>query len=162
MNSGSSLSPVNVPASLLWQRDWNEEWFLRLLLWTSVSSSFSLQARRRPASLSAVSPHPAVPQSARLHQWSALTGAKQRCFRTCRGAGEEEVGVEMGEKGQRPKTLSHTSSRFHRRWHPGHAAWNVKTGCQAATNEKSKSLKCICLFLNRGGRLFARGQAAQA
>lgn len=33
-----------------------------------VSSSFSLQARRCPASLSAVSPDPALPQSARLHQ----------------------------------------------------------------------------------------------
>lgn len=39
--------------------------------------------------------------------------------------------------------------------------WNVKTGCQAATNRKSKSLKWVSLFLKRGW-LFARGHAAQA
>lgn len=61
-------------------------------------------------------------------------------------------GCGNGGKGQRPKTLSHTSSRFHGLWHPAHAAWNIKTGCQAATNEKSKSLKCIlCIFFKWGG-----------
>lgn len=43
--------------------------------------------------------------------------------------------------------------------------WNIKTGCQGATNKKSKSfLKCICLFLKQeeGGWLLARGHAAEA
>lgn len=46
--------------------------------------------------------------------------------------------------------------------------WNIKTGCQAATNKKGKSfLKCICLFLKQkrrggGGWLLARGHAAEA
>ncbi len=36
--------------------------------------------------------------------------------------------------------------------------WNIKTGCQAATNKKSKSsLKCICLFLKWEGVAFGSG-----
>lgn len=115
----------------------------------SVSSSFSLQARRRAASLSAVSPHPAVPHLAVFtsdRPWRVQSsGASEHVAGWWRGGG-----CGNWEKGQRPKTLSRTSSCFHGLWHPGHAAWNIKTGCHAATNEKSKSLKCICLFLKWG------------
>lgn len=102
----------------------------------------------------------------RCHNQPVFTS--DRLWRVQSSAASEHVagwwrggGCGNEEKGQRPETLSHTSSRFYRLWHPGHAAWDIKTGCQATTNEKSKSLKCICLFLN-WGRLFARGQAAQA
>lgn len=42
---------------------------------------------------------------------------------------------------------------------PESCCWNIKTGCQAATNKKSKSsLKCICLFLKQeAGRAFGSG-----
>lgn len=105
-------------------------------------------------------------QIPRCHNQPVFTS--DRPWRVQSSAASEHVagwwrggGCGNGEKGQRPKTLSHTSSRFHRLWHPDHAAWDIKTGCQAATNEKSKSLKCICLFLSQR-RLLARGQAAQA
>lgn len=45
---------------------------------------FLLWARRCPPSLSAVAVDPMVPYSTHLRRWSALTGAKQHCFRTCR------------------------------------------------------------------------------
>lgn len=73
----------------------------------AVSSSFSLQARRRAATLSAVSPHPAVPHSARLHQWSALTGAKQRCFRTCRGLVKRRWVWKLGKRATSKNIVSH-------------------------------------------------------
>lgn len=102
----------------------------------------------------------------RCHTWPVFTS--DRPWRVQSSAASEHVagwwrggGCGNWEKGQRPKTLSRTSSCFHGLWHPGHAAWNIKTGCQAATNEKSKSLKCICLFL-KWGSLFARGTSCSS
>lgn len=102
----------------------------------------------------------------RCHTWPVFTS--DRPWRVQSSAASEHVagwwrggGCGNWEKGQRPKTLSRTSSCFHGLWHPGHAAWNIKTGCQAATNEKSKSLKCICLFLKWGER-FARGTSCSS
>lgn len=63
-------------------------------------------------------------------------GCKAALLQNMSRAGEEEVGVESG-KGQRPKTSPRFSSCSHMLWHPSGAVWNIKTGCQAATNERA-------------------------
>lgn len=88
-------------------------------------------------------------------------GCKAALLQNMSRAGEEEVGVDSGKRATSKNIALHvlllpqavTSQS---------CCWNVKTGCQAATNRKSKSsLKCICLFLKRGW-LLARGHAAEA
>lgn len=63
-------------------------------------------------------------------------GCKAALLQNMSRAGEEEVGVESG-KGQRPKTSPRSSFCSHMLWHPSQAAWNIKTGCQAATNKRA-------------------------
>lgn len=64
-------------------------------------------------------------------------------------AGEEEVGVDSGKRATSKNIALHVLLLPHAVTSQS-CCWNVKTGCQAATNRKSKSsLKCICLFLKR-------------
>lgn len=111
---------------------------------------FLLSGRCRRPSLPAVTVDPTVPYSAHLRPLSALTGAKQHCFRTCRELVKRRW-VWNQEKGQRPKTLPCTSSRSHTLWHPGRAAGTLKQVVKPPPSKPSKSfLKCICLFLRLG------------
>jgi len=98
----------------------------------------------------AVAVGPAVPRSARLHRWSALTGAKQRRFRTCRELVKRRWvwNQEKGnvQKQRPPPPCPHTL------WHPSRAAGTLKQVVRPPTTKKSKwFLKCICLFLKWGG-----------
>lgn len=117
---------------------------------------FLLWARRCPPLLSTVTVDPMVPYSTSLHRWSALTGAKQHCFRTCRELVKRRW-VWNQEKAMSKNIALHVLSFPHAVTSESHW-WNVKTGCHAATNKKSRSsLKCICLFLKREGVAFGSG-----
>lgn len=77
-------------------------------------------------------------------------GCKAALLPNMSRAGEEEVGVESGKRAMSKNIALHVLLFPHAVTSQS-CRWNIKTGCQAATNGKSKSsLKCICLFLKAG------------
>lgn len=107
------LISFHVLACLGWQpkqnRDLKREGFAVSAFWTRCHPVSPLRARCCPPLLSAVSAHPVALHSAHPRRLSALTGAKQHCFRTCRELVKGRW-VWIRGKGQRPKTSPSTSS----------------------------------------------------
>lgn len=103
-----------------------------------------------PLPISAVTADPAVPHSASLRPLSAVTGAKQHCFRTCRELVKRRW-VWNQEKGQRPKTFAPRVLSLPHAVTSRLCGWNIEHVVKPPPNKTSKSfLKCVCLFLKGG------------